>query len=317
MPQPNPNITTTYAGEAAGRYLAASLLSANTIENGGLTVVPNIKFKQTMKLADMDAGIRNATCDYQDNGSVTLTERVLQPKELQSSQTLCLNLFRSDWDAVSMGYSVHDNLPPSFQEWLISYVLGKIAAKTEIDIWQGDDANNGEFDGLEKQIAAAVVAGEVPAAQTVAAVAGGLNAGNIVDELGKLVDAAPNSTYSRENTYIYLPISAYKAYTRALGGFAANGVGANGYDNKGNNQEFGGLMFDGVKLFCAHGMSDNKMLISSTEDLFAGTGLLSDMNEVSLIDMRPVSGSQEVRCVVRYTMGTTYGQGANLATYGI
>ena len=70
---PNPAITTSYVGESAGRYLAASLLSANTIENGGLTVVPNIKFRQTMKLADMDAGIRNATCGYEDNGYINRT----------------------------------------------------------------------------------------------------------------------------------------------------------------------------------------------------------------------------------------------------
>ena len=315
---PNPGITTSYVGESSGKYLAAALLSANTIENGGLTVVPNIKFRQTMKLADLDAGIRDASCGYEDNGTVVLTERILQPKELQSSQTLCINEFRSDWDAVSMGYSVHDNLPPTFQEWLISYVLGKIAAKTEVDIWQGNAANSGEFDGLEKQLAAAVVAGEIPAAQTVAAVAGGLNAANIVEELGKLIDASSDATYSRENTFIYLPISAYKAYTRALGGFAANGLGANGYEGRGNNQSFDtGLMFDGVRLFCAHGMSANKMVMCSTEDLFAGTGLMNDMNEVSLIDMRQTSGAQEIRCIVRYTMGVTYGQGANIATYGI
>lgn len=315
---PNPAITTTYVGESAGRYLAASLLSANTLENGGLTIVPNIKFRQTMKLADMDAGIRDASCDYQDNGTVTLTERILQPKELQSSQTLCINEFRSDWDAVSMGYSVHDNLPPTFQEWLISYVLGKIAAKTEIDIWQGDDANNGEFDGLQKQLTAAKVAGEIPAAQVVAGIAGGLSAANIVEELGKLVDASPDTVYSKENTFIYLPINAYKAYTRALGGFGANGLGANGYENRGNNQSFDtGLMFDGLRLFCAHGLEADKMLLASSDNLFAGTGLLNDMNEVSLIDMRQTSGAQEIRAIVRYTMGVTYGRGEDITLYGL
>ena len=318
---PNPNITTTYAGEAAGRYIASALLSANTIEGGGVTVVPNIKFKQTMKLATVDAGIKDATCAFDNQGQVTLTERVLQPKELQVNQTLCLPEFRKDWDAISMGYSVYDNLPPTFQEWLISYMLGKVAAKTEVDLWTGvgtgAGAVNGEFDGLEPQLAAAVTAGEIPAAQAVAAVAGGLNAGNIVTEMGKVLDAAPNNVYAKENTFLYLPISAYKAYVRALGGFAANGVGANGYNNQGNNQEFGSLMFDGVKIFCAHGMSNDKMVLTTSENLFFGTGLMSDSQECSILDMRPTTGSQEARVIMRYTAGSTYGQGVDITTYGI
>ena len=314
----NPTITTSYVGESAGKYIASSLLSANTIENGGVTVVPNIKFRQTMKIADLDAGVADATCSYETAGTTSLTERILEPKELQSLQTLCINEFRKDWDAVSMGYSVHDNLPPNFQEWVIAYVLGKISAKTEIDIWNGVKTNNGEFDGLLPQITAAILAGEVPAAQQVPLVAGGLNAGNITQELGLLIDAVPDTVYGNENSFIYMGIKAYKAYTRALGGFGANGLGANGYEGRGNNQSFDtGLMFDGMRIFCAHGMPVDKMIVTHTANLFFGTGLLSDSQECTLLDQRPISGAQEMRMIVRYTAGTTYGVGADITTYGV
>lgn len=314
----NPSITTSYQGESAGKYIASSLLSANTIENGGVTVVPNIKFRQTMKVADLDAGIADATCEYATSGTTTLTERILEPKELQSLQTLCLPEFRSDWDAVSMGYSVHDNLPPSFQEWLIAYVLGKIAAKTEIDLWTGAKAVNGEFDGIIPQLVLAIAAGEIPAGQQVALVAGGLNAANITQELGLLTDAVPDSVYANEGAFIYMGIKAYKAYTRALGGFGANGLGANGYEGRGNNQSFdSGLMFDGMKIFCAHGMPVDQMLVTTVDNLFFGTGLMSDSQECTILDQRPITGSQEARVIVRYTAGSTYGVGANIATYGI
>ena len=36
------NVTTSYAGEFAGQYIAAALLSASTINDGGLTVKSNI-----------------------------------------------------------------------------------------------------------------------------------------------------------------------------------------------------------------------------------------------------------------------------------
>ena len=43
------NITTSYAGEFAGEYIAAALLSASTIDDGGLTVKANIAFKEVIK----------------------------------------------------------------------------------------------------------------------------------------------------------------------------------------------------------------------------------------------------------------------------
>ena len=36
------SIASTYAGEFAGKYISAALLSANTIDKGGIEVMPNI-----------------------------------------------------------------------------------------------------------------------------------------------------------------------------------------------------------------------------------------------------------------------------------
>jgi hypothetical protein len=43
------SITTTYAGEFAGKYIAAALLSAPTLDKGGITIMPNVKYKQVIK----------------------------------------------------------------------------------------------------------------------------------------------------------------------------------------------------------------------------------------------------------------------------
>ena len=53
------SITTTYAGEFAGKYISAALLSANTIEKGGIEVKPNIKFKEVIKKLATGALIAN------------------------------------------------------------------------------------------------------------------------------------------------------------------------------------------------------------------------------------------------------------------
>ena len=45
----NPVIAgTTYAGQFASKYISAALLSATTIENGGVTVLPNVKYKEVI-----------------------------------------------------------------------------------------------------------------------------------------------------------------------------------------------------------------------------------------------------------------------------
>ena len=105
------SITTTYAGESAGKYIAAALLSAPTLDNGGITIMPNVKFKQVIKKVSTNGIIKNATCDFDPTSTITLTERVLQPESFQVNLQLCKSDFRSDWDAISMGYSAFDVLP--------------------------------------------------------------------------------------------------------------------------------------------------------------------------------------------------------------
>ena len=58
------SITTTYSGEFAGQYISAALLSAPTIENGGIEVKTNIKYKEVIKKIATDDLLKNATCDF-------------------------------------------------------------------------------------------------------------------------------------------------------------------------------------------------------------------------------------------------------------
>ena len=108
------SISTTYAGEFAGKYIAAALLSAPTLDKGGITIMPNVKFRQVIKRVATDGIIKNATCDFDPTSTITLTERILQPESFQVNLQLCKTDFRSDWDAIQMGYSAFDVLPKSF-----------------------------------------------------------------------------------------------------------------------------------------------------------------------------------------------------------
>jgi len=313
------NITTTYAGEFAGEYIAAALLSASTIDDGGLTVKANIAYKEVIKKLATGDLVSPASCDFTPNSSVTLTERIIQPVELQVNLQLCKYDFVNDWEAQQMGYGLGQTLPPKFSDFMIAHVAAEVAQNTEICIWRGDTggaAGVNSFDGFEKLIAASAAAGDIPAAQQVAAVGGGLNAGNIIAELSKVVDAIPSSLYGKEDLFLYVGSAAAKFYVQALGGFAAAGLGANGVNNMGtqwwNN---GSLTVNGVKIFVCPGMSPNKMFAAQRSNLYFGTGILNDTNVVKVLDMQDLDASNNVRMVMRFTSAVQFGIASDLVEY--
>jgi hypothetical protein len=307
------SITTTYAGESAGQYISAALLSGSTIENGGITVKPNVKFKETIKKVDTNAIVKDATCDFDPTSTITLTERVLQPEYQQVNLQLCKKDFISDWEAEAMGYSAHHDLPPSFSDFLIAHVAAKVAQRTEQSIFAGDTSTNGQFNGFETTLA---LDADLPTGQEVAGTT--VTASNVITELGKIVDAIPSALYGNEDLNVYISQNIARAYVRALGGFGASGLGAAGTNAMGtqwwNN---GSLSFDGVKLFVANGMSDNTAIAAEKSNLYFGTGLLADHNEVKVLDMSDLDGSDNVRVVMRFTAGVQYGIVDDIVTYGI
>jgi len=307
------SITTTYAGEFAGEYIAAALLEGATISNGGITVKPNVKLKEVIKKVATDDIVKDATCDFDPTSTITLTERILQPEEQQVNLQLCKKDFISDWEALSMGYSAHSNMPSQFSDFLIAHVAAKVAQRTEQSIWAGDTSTNGQFDGFSTILAADAA---LPTANEVAGTT--VTAGNVITELGKIVDAIPSALYGAEDLNIYVSQNIARAYVRALGGFGSSGLGAAGTNAMGtqwwNN---GSLTFDGVKIFVANGLASDTAIAAEKSNLFFGTGLLSDHNEVKVIDMADLDGSQNVRVVMRFTAGVQYGIVDDIVTYGI
>ncbi len=304
------SITTTYAGEFAGEYISAALLSGETLRNNNISVKPNVKFKEVLKKGATDANlIKDATCDFTDTGTITLTERILQPEEFQVNIELCKKDFRSDWEAESMGFGAFDNLPPKFSDFLIEHVAGKVAQKMETNIWGGVNANAGEFDGFTvSMLADSDINDAANGSET------SFTSSNIASLLGNVVDSIPNAVYGKEDLKIYVPPVAYQAYIRHLGGYGANGLGAAGYDNKGNQwwNNNASLSFEGIEVLYTPGMPSDHIVAGQKSNLYFGTGLMSDMNEVKVLDMADLDGSQNVRVVMRFTAGVQYGIGSDL-----
>ena len=202
-----------------------------------------------------------------------------------------------------MGYSAFDNLAPNFADFVIGHVASKVADRTEKNIWSGSTATSGQFDGFATKLDADA---NLPVGQDLTGAA--ITSANVVAELGAVVDAIPTAVYGSEDLYLYAASDVVRAYTRALGGFQSGGQGANGYENKGNNQSLGSLFFDGIPVVAIRGAAAGTIIAAEKSNLFFGTGLLNDLNEVRVIDMAENDGSQNVRVVMRFTAGIQYAQ---------
>jgi hypothetical protein len=304
----------TYAGEFAGQYIAAALLSAKTLDNKYVTIHPNVKFKEVIQRIAVANIVNDASCDFTTSGSVALSEAVLTPKELQVNLQLCKQEFVDSWQALQLGFSAFDTIPASFNDYLISYVGGIVAQATEISIWQGVNATNGQFGGFETALSASIAAstGVISAKSGSTVISGSITSANVLSVLDSVVNTIPDTVYGKEDLLLYVPTNVAKAYQQALAGGA---VGANGWNNQMNVGEKP-FNFNGIEIVLCPGMSASKVVAAQKSNLHFGTGLLSDYNEVKVLDMSNIDGSQNYRIIMRYTAGTVVGILGDVVYYG-
>ena len=319
----NPVVTSTsYAGEAAAGYIAAALLSANTLDKKLVTIMPNVKYKSVIQKISVASLVNDASCDFITNtGSVTIAEQVLTPKELQVNLQLCKQEFVASWEALQLGFSAFDEIPKSFNDFLVSYVGGKVAEATEQNIWQGT-STNGSFAGFQNILSASVAAGGatavLPARVTGGSstiISGSVTSTNVVSKLDSIVQTIPATVYGKQDLLLYVPTNVAKAFQTAMAGNGASGLGANGWNNSMNIGEKP-YNFQGIEMVLCPGMSDSNIVAAQKSNLFFGTGLLSDYNSVKVIDMSDIDGSQNYRIIMRFTSGVQFGVGQDIVYYG-
>jgi hypothetical protein len=318
--------TPTYAGEAASGYIAAALLSANTLDKKLVTIMPNVKYRSVIQQLSLSNLIQDASCNFEAVASASLSERYITPDEFQVNLQLCKATFVQSWQAMQLGFSAFDEIPKDFNDFLISYVGGNVAQAIEQSIWAGNGATNGQFDGFQTLLSASVALATssdvLPARLTGSGsviISGSVTSANVIAKLQSLVETIPTTVYGKQDLVIYIPTNVAKAYQLALAGQITQATNANGGANGYNNQFTIGekpYNFNGIDLVLCPGMTDSKMVAAQKSNLFFGTGLMSDQNEVKVIDMANIDGSQNYRVIMRYTAAVNFGIGQDIVYYG-
>ena len=294
--------TSNYAGKAAGFYISAALRQANSMEF--LTMIENIKFKSNIqKMAGANL-VKDATCGFNEAGTLALTEAVLTPKNLQVNTDICKSTLLDSWEALQMRAGAGAPPPASFDDYVISYMGEIIANATETSLWTGNDATAGEFTGfVGGGVGHLVTDGTVVDVANVGGAGTAFAAGNIIANLQNCTAAIATTVYTKEDLYIYMSPKSYRLYISAISTLGyVNAYSMNGdYD----------AVFEGIKIAVCNGMKDDVLVAAERSNLFFGTDLLSDQTRIQLMDMSQLDGSDNMRLVARYSGGTQVGIGAD------
>ena len=302
-------VTSNFAGKAAGFYIAAALKEAKSLDY--LTQINNVRYKSNIQSAANTGFVRNATCDFTENGTLTLTEKVLEVKPLQINIDLCKKTLVDSWESLEMT-GAYGNPPASFDDFVISYMGSIIADQVETDIWQGNDGNGELAAGYLAAVVGLLLPG-VDGTVIQSAASGAYTTGNIIANLQTLTaDMAANvpAILHKEDTHIYMNSKTYALYISAVSTLGY----VNAYNMNGDYEP----VFEGYKIAVCPGMNDNEMVAAQKSNLYWGTDLVSDFGttgtgpRITIMDMSALDGSDNLRCVARYSGAVQTGVGADI-----
>lgn len=262
-------VNSNYAGRAAGEIIGQAFKAADAIQKGLITVAEDVPFKLNLRKIQYTNGTTAYTCGFAPAGAITLNEKVLEPLKFKNDFDVCKQDFRSTWSSEIMGASAaNPNAPTDIMDAIQVEVLASMAEKLGYDIWQGDDTNTDEFDGLIKQF---VADGDVNKPTADAAVS---ESNVLAKYLKPALNAVPVALRSKELTFAVSPdvFQAYMFYLNTQGVLYGNG-----------NQDFA-VTFGRHTITEDSGLPNNTVVIFEKKNVIFATGLLSDHNTVALVD---------------------------------
>lgn len=283
-------ITSTYNGVAAKDYISTLVYSLDTVSKGLVTLKTNIKGKQVVRVMNVLPTASDAHCSFNPEGSVTIAERYIEPKRIQYDLELCILDFVDDWNQALTGPSANDNLPSDFETYFTQRVLAKIAEAENFKIFSGEDGT-GSYDGLETKMDADV--NVIKPATPVE-----IDESNVVAELTKMFKAIPVLVRRASDFKWIVAQNIADSYALALG--AGNYLQQLTTGDK-------PLNFNGVALEVGDGVSDNVMMAYSVQNVWLGTAIEADWNDLTILDMRERTGDKTVRFSLTLSADVNYG----------
>ena len=289
-------VNSNYVGGVAGEITGAAFKEAQTIKENLVTVLPDIDFQMSLRKISYTNGRVDYACGFTPTGAVTLSEVLLTPKKIMNAQEICKEDLRQIWSSASMGFSAHnDNMPKDVEAALLNEILQDTAQATDLDLWQGVAATTGRIGGFIELFAAD--AGIIKANNGIVTATAAITKANVQTEIEKVLDAVPVSLRRKKNTVFLVSSNVALAYEQALiSAGISNGMGGAEMN----------LAYGSTKITVVDALPDNTFVVYEVKNLYFGTSLMADHNEIRIKDMDESDLSGNVRYKMVYTGGVQY-----------
>ncbi len=293
------NVTTTYAGQSFSEYISAVLMSMSSMEH--IKLRTNIRYKEVVKKFADTVALATENCDFTPTGTVTVTERIIEPIRQELARQFCKNDFYNDWDdSVGTGGWL-DGLGNAFEDYIANYYGAALGGALEVKMWQGTTGGGDPFDGFSALFAADADVNDVALPLT-------LSAANIIAETERLIDVVPTNVLDSTDQApkIYMNGKTFRFMQRAL---YALGI----YDAY--QQADVAPMFEGYEIAVCNGIADDKMYMAQPDNLWAGVGVDEEWRTLKIVDMTDTDASDNVRVRIKYTFAVQHGIGGDIGAY--
>lgn len=291
------SFTSTYAGDAVKSYILKAIAYGETWSTAGMSIEEGVKYKRTIKRLDSATLVKAASCAFDATGTLTIDERLLEPKGIEINSELCFEDIYPLFDSAEMAAGKHnDQVPQEVIDAIVARHITELGVAIESMTWQGDTAGATGgvldlIDGFEKTLTAS--------GTPVVGVLGGPTAANVIAEMNKVIDAVDAGVLAkgRDNLVLFVSHATGMFYEQAL---AAQGVNRNG------SADVSGLY--GIEVRSISGLSNSTyMALGERSNFYLGTDLFSDDNTVKTIDMRETTGDDNVRFIMKFGIDVNIG----------
>lgn len=312
----NPTVSpaTTYAGVHAAPFVAPALKLANTLTQGFVRQIDGIQNKAVISSLSSTGVIQAANCDWNDNDSLTLGERVLTLTDLSVMEALCRGTLLPTWAGMTGARETMTAGSPEFVNFTMATVAGYAAQGVETSIWQGSSvfaggflSNDGTFDNAGYNASILGTAGVNEA--TVGATGFDAAASVIVGATGAF-HLVYNDAVANCPAILNRPDIAYYCSPKTAGaymtGLAISGA-HQGVNMQSTNQAFDTLQYLGIPIHVCQGMPDECLVLTYEENLVVGSNLNTDYTTAQYIDAWQFDGSDNVKIAMRFGLGCQVG----------
>ena len=279
-----------YVEQRREELIAKSVMGAKTLDFVNLQT--GVKGPTALNLIDFDIQLQDDACGWNEAGTSTLTQRIIDAKPFRVNMAVCDKNLYGTWAQYQVKVAagkVASDLP--FEQDFVNGVLNGIQERVEELIWQGDANNAGEFDGYLTILGSATQA----------------TGSTKMDLINEAYAALPCAVAGKSDVVVFVSCATFRAWMGEL-------VAANLYHydpREATDMEYR-LPGTNVRVLGVPGMADDAAVAGRLSNFFYGTDLESDMET---FDLWYSKDNREFRIDVSFIAGVQIAYPSEVAYY--